>query len=55
MRVIIVGGGLAGLATADVEDAIPHAEPARIADGYQRTAGFDPALLNERESFGVRR
>jgi 2-polyprenyl-6-methoxyphenol hydroxylase-like FAD-dependent oxidoreductase len=39
----------------DIETVIPRAELAGIADGYKRTAGFDPALLNERESFGVPR
>ncbi|WP_441247439.1 flavin-dependent oxidoreductase [Kitasatospora sp. McL0602] len=39
---------------ADIEDVVPLAEREEIAAAYKRTAGFDPALLNERESWSVR-
>lgn len=38
----------------DIEQVIPYAERAEIAASYKRTAGFDPASLNERPSWSVR-
>ncbi|GAA2605659.1 flavin-dependent oxidoreductase [Streptomyces tubercidicus] len=38
----------------DIEQVVPLAERAEIAASYKRTAGFDPALLNERASWSVR-
>ncbi|MEU8251154.1 flavin-dependent oxidoreductase [Nonomuraea sp. NPDC048916] len=38
----------------DIERVIPYRERAEIAASYKRTAGFDPALLNERPSWSVR-
>ncbi|NUP80325.1 MAG: flavin-dependent oxidoreductase [Nonomuraea sp.] len=37
----------------DVEKVVPYAERAEIAASYKRTAGFDPASLNERPSWSV--
>jgi 2-polyprenyl-6-methoxyphenol hydroxylase-like FAD-dependent oxidoreductase len=39
----------------DIEAIVPLTERAEIAASYKRTAGFDPALLNERASWSVRR
>ncbi|MCG5212136.1 flavin-dependent oxidoreductase [Streptosporangium sp. KLBMP 9127] len=39
----------------DIDQVIPHAERAAIAASYKRTAGFDPKVLNERESWSVTR
>ncbi|MEY9874514.1 2-polyprenyl-6-methoxyphenol hydroxylase-like FAD-dependent oxidoreductase [Streptacidiphilus sp. MAP12-33] len=39
---------------ADIEAVVPLAERAGIAAAYKRTAGFDPAELNERPSWSVR-
>ncbi|GIH92946.1 flavin-dependent oxidoreductase [Planobispora siamensis] len=39
----------------DIEKVVPHAERAEIAASYKRTAGFDPASLNERPSWSVTR
>ncbi|MFF1908153.1 flavin-dependent oxidoreductase [Kitasatospora sp. NPDC058218] len=38
----------------DIERVVPLAERTEIAAAYKRTAGFDPALLNERASWSVR-
>ncbi|MEV6564387.1 flavin-dependent oxidoreductase [Streptomyces kronopolitis] len=38
----------------DIDQVVPLAERAEIAAAYKRTAGFDPALLNERASWSVR-
>ncbi|WP_042420479.1 flavin-dependent oxidoreductase [Streptacidiphilus anmyonensis] len=38
----------------DIERVVPLEERAGIAASYKRTAGFDPALLNERASWSVR-
>ncbi|MFI6645790.1 flavin-dependent oxidoreductase [Streptomyces sp. NPDC050504] len=38
----------------DIEQVVPLAERTEIAAAYKRTAGFDPALLNERASWSVR-
>jgi len=38
----------------DIEQVVPLAERTEIAADYKRTAGFDPALLNERASWSVR-
>ncbi|WP_018655161.1 flavin-dependent oxidoreductase [Actinomadura flavalba] len=37
----------------DVDAVIPLAERTEIAAAYKKTAGFDPALLNERASWSV--
>ncbi|MER5642918.1 flavin-dependent oxidoreductase [Streptosporangium sp. NPDC002524] len=37
----------------DIEQVIPYAERAEIAASYKRTAGFDPASLNESPSWSV--
>jgi hypothetical protein len=37
-----------------VEDVISRAELEEISASYKRTAGFDPAQLNERPSWSVR-
>ncbi|WP_328958980.1 flavin-dependent oxidoreductase [Kitasatospora purpeofusca] len=37
----------------DIEAVVPLAERAEISASYKRTAGFDPALLNERASWSV--
>jgi 2-polyprenyl-6-methoxyphenol hydroxylase-like FAD-dependent oxidoreductase len=36
-----------------LEDILPMAERAAIADGYKQTAGFSPATLNKRASYSV--
>ncbi len=38
---------------ARVDDVFAEGELAAIADGYKRTAGFDPAGLNERASYTI--
>jgi 2-polyprenyl-6-methoxyphenol hydroxylase-like FAD-dependent oxidoreductase len=38
----------------DIEQVVPLEERAEIAASYKRTAGFDPALLDERASWSVR-
>ncbi|WP_158890414.1 flavin-dependent oxidoreductase [Amycolatopsis anabasis] len=37
----------------DIDQVVPLAEREEIALRYKRTAGFDPALLNERPSYSV--
>ncbi|WP_331768312.1 flavin-dependent oxidoreductase [Embleya sp. NBC_00896] len=37
----------------DIDDVLTRAEREAAAAGYKRTAGFDPALLNERASYTV--
>lgn len=37
----------------DIDDVLTRAEREDAAAGYKRTAGFDPALLNERASYTV--
>jgi 2-polyprenyl-6-methoxyphenol hydroxylase-like FAD-dependent oxidoreductase len=43
----------AGDRSVDLDEAVPMAERAEIAAGYKRLAGFDPAVLNARESWSV--
>jgi hypothetical protein len=38
---------------ADLDAVLPLAERGEIADDYKRLAGFDPKLLNARESWSV--
>ncbi|WP_042383954.1 flavin-dependent oxidoreductase [Streptacidiphilus melanogenes] len=38
----------------DIDQVVPLEERTEIAASYKRTAGFDPALLNERPSWSVR-
>jgi 2-polyprenyl-6-methoxyphenol hydroxylase-like FAD-dependent oxidoreductase len=38
---------------ADLDDVLPLTERTEIADNYKRLAGFDPQLLNTRESWSV--
>lgn len=40
---------------ADIGAVIPRDELAAVVNGYKRTAGFDPATLNARESWAVAR
>jgi 2-polyprenyl-6-methoxyphenol hydroxylase-like FAD-dependent oxidoreductase len=37
----------------DIEDVLSLAEREEVASAYKKTAGFDPALLNDRVSYGV--
>jgi 2-polyprenyl-6-methoxyphenol hydroxylase-like FAD-dependent oxidoreductase len=43
-----------GFGVAGRDAVLPRAELEAIAAGYKRTAGFDPAALNARESFSAR-
>jgi 2-polyprenyl-6-methoxyphenol hydroxylase-like FAD-dependent oxidoreductase len=43
----------AGDPAVDLDAAVPMTERAEIAAGYKRLAGFDPAVLNTRESWSV--
>ncbi len=45
----------AGFGAAGREAVLPRAELEAIAAGYKRLAGFDPAALNARPSYSVRR
>jgi len=38
----------------DIEAVVPLTERTEISASYKRTAGFDPALLNERASWSIR-
>jgi 5-methylphenazine-1-carboxylate 1-monooxygenase len=38
----------------NIDDVISQRELEEISNAYKRTAGFDPALLNERPSLSVR-
>jgi hypothetical protein len=40
----LAGGGV-------LADVLPMDERRAIAQGYKQTAGFDPAVLNQRASF----
>ena len=44
-----------GFGAAGRDAVLPRAELEAIAAGYKRTAGFDPAVLNARESLSPRR
>jgi len=52
-RVMLLARERAPQGFADVHDVIPQAELEEIAAAYKRTAGFDPAVLNERASLSV--
>jgi 5-methylphenazine-1-carboxylate 1-monooxygenase len=39
----------------NIDDVISQAELEEISNAYKRTAGFDPALLNDRPSLSVPR
>lgn len=39
----------------DLDALLPHAERAEIAAGYKKAAGFDPAGLNARQSYSLKR
>lgn len=43
-----------GFGAAGREAFLPQAELQAIADGYKRTAGFEPAVLNARPSYSAR-
>ena len=54
-RVMLLARERAPQGFADIRDVIPQAELEEIAAAYKRTAGFDPAMLNERASLSVMR